>query len=96
MSKITQREFIEQYAVRCGVTETRAAEYIDVFKKLVYELLRGGNSVKLLGFGQFLVSHRDARIGINPRTLTRITIPELNIPKFRAGEAFKAAVKLHQ
>ena len=47
------------------------------------------------GFGQFSVSHRNPRIGVNPRNPSqKIQIPELNTPKFRAGEAFKDAVKL--
>jgi nucleoid DNA-binding protein len=41
------------------------------------------------------VSHRASRIGVNPRNPSqKITIPELNTPKFKAGEAFKAAIKL--
>jgi nucleoid DNA-binding protein len=43
------------------------------------------------------VSHRHARIGVNPRQPTqKIEIPELNTPKFKAGEAFKDAIKLRK
>jgi nucleoid DNA-binding protein len=57
--------------------------------------LRGGDKVNISGFGQFSVSHRKPRIGVNPRNPSqKITIPELNTPKFKAGEAFKEAVKL--
>jgi nucleoid DNA-binding protein len=51
--------------------------------------------VELSGFGQFSVSHRASREGINPRQPSqRITIPELNTPKFKAGQAFKEAVAI--
>jgi nucleoid DNA-binding protein len=51
--------------------------------------------VNISGFGQFSASHRHARIGVNPRNPSqKITIPELNTPKFRSGEAFKKAVAL--
>ena len=68
---------------------------MDTFKQAVYTDLSNGHTIELSGFGQFSVSHRSTRIGVNPRQPTqKITIPELNTPKFRAGEAFKAAVAL--
>lgn len=93
--KIPQSGFTEILAARCGITATQSDEIISAFKRLIYESLADGHSVELSGFGQFSVSHREARIGVNPRAPHhKITIPELNTPKFRAGEAFKHAVAL--
>lgn len=92
--KISQAQFIEQLAVKCGITVSQAGRFVDRLKRLVYLKLSEGNSVALSGFGQFSVSHRAARIGYNPRTKLPITIPELKTPKFKAGEAFKQAVAI--
>jgi nucleoid DNA-binding protein len=88
-------QLTEQLAARLSITHSEAERYLNTFIQMVYETLRGGDKVNISGFGQFSVSHRKPRIGVNPRNPSqKITIPELNTPKFKAGEAFKEAVKL--
>jgi DNA-binding protein HU-beta len=92
---MNKSELIEQLAARLSITSSESERMLNGFVNLVYEVLRNGGEVNISGFGKFLVSHRHPRIGVNPRQPSqKITIPELNTPKFRAGEAFKDAVKL--
>ena len=92
---MNKSDLIEQLAAKLSVTYTDAERMLNTFINLVYETLRGGDKVNISGFGQFSVSHRNPRMGVNPRNPSqKIQIPELNTPKFRAGEAFKDAVKL--
>lgn len=92
---MVKSELIEQLAVRQGITATDAENVLNHLIAIIYEKLREGDKVTISGFGQFSVSHRLARIGVNPRQPSvKITIPELNTPKFKAGEAFKQAIKL--
>ncbi len=94
---MNKSDLIEQLAARLSVTYTEAERMLNTFINLVYEQLRSGEKVNISGFGQFSVSHRHPRIGVNPRNPSqKIQIPELNTPKFRAGEAFKDAVKLRK
>lgn len=88
-------ELTEQLAARLSITHSEAERMLNTFINIVYETLRAGGKVNISGFGQFSVSHRASRIGVNPRNPSqKIQIPELNTPKFKAGEAFKDAVKL--
>lgn len=88
-------QLIEVLAVRLGITSSESERYLNSLTSLIYEQLRNGNAVKISGFGTFSVSHREAREGVNPRRPSeKITIPKLNVAKFKAGEALKAAVKL--
>jgi nucleoid DNA-binding protein len=92
---MNKSDLIEQLAAKLSVTYTDAERMLNTFINLIYETLRSGSKVNISGFGQFSVSHRNPRIGVNPRNPSqKIQIPELNTPKFRAGEAFKDAVKL--
>ncbi len=94
---INKSQFIELLAAKLAITYTEAERMINSFTSLIYEQLRNGEKVNITGFGQFSVSHRAPRIGVNPRNPSqKITIPELNVPKFKAGEAFKEAVKLRK
>ncbi len=87
-------QLTEQLAARLSITHSEAERMVNTLIQLVYDVLRGGDKVNISGFGQFSVSHRASRIGVNPRQPSqKITIPELNTPKFKAGEAFKEAVR---
>lgn len=90
-------QLTEQLAAKLGITHSEAERMLNTMISLIYEILRTGDKVNISGFGQFSVSHRASRIGVNPRNPSqKITIPELNTPKFKAGEAFKEAIKLRQ
>jgi nucleoid DNA-binding protein len=90
-------ELIEILGAKLGVTHSEAERMLNTFISIVYDTLRNGSRVNISGFGQFSVSHRRPRIGVNPRNpAQKITIPELQTPKFKAGEAFKEAVKLRK
>jgi len=88
-------ELIEVVAAKCGITATESERFLNTLTTIIYEELRKGGEVQISGFGTFSVSHRESRMGVNPRQPgQKIVIPKLNTPKFRAGDAFKAAVKL--
>ena len=90
-------DFVETLAAKLGITFSEAERFLNTATNLIYETLNAGEDVNISGFGKFSISHRASRIGVNPRNPSvKITIPELNTPKFKAGEAFKEAVKLNK
>lgn len=92
---MNKMQLVEQLAVKLGVAHTEAERMLNSFISLVYETLAAGEDVQISGFGKFSVSHRASRLGVNPQKPDiKITIPALNTPKFKAGEAFKEAIKL--
>ena len=62
-----------------------------VFAAITAELKKGGD-VRLVGFGNFSVSKREASTGRNPQTGAEVQIPARNVPKFSAGKGLKDAV----
>ena len=94
---MNKSNLIEQLSGKLKITNSEAERFLNGLLNMIYEQLKTGGKVNISGFGQFSVSHRAARIGVNPRSPSqRITIPELNTPKFKAGEAFKEAIKLRK
>lgn len=94
---MNKSELTEILAARLGITHSEAERMLNTLISIIYEQLKAGQKVNISGFGQFSVSHRASRLGVNPRLpQQKIQIPELNTPKFKAGEAFKAAVKLRK
>ena len=49
--------------------------------------------VDISGFGKFEVKTRAERVGINPATKEKITVPASKTPGFKASKSLKDAVK---
>ncbi len=85
-------ELIERIAEEAGVPEGEAQEYLGAFERVVTEALKGGEEVRITGFGKFSVRERKAREGRNPQTGERMKIAASRVPAFSAGNALKEAV----
>jgi integration host factor subunit beta len=51
--------------------------------------LSRGDRVELRGFGAFSVTHRDARVGRNPRTGAHVPVNEKTVPFFKTGKEMR-------
>ena len=85
-------DLISKVASSIGVSKSEAAKSVDAVFSSITNSLKGGNEVRLVGFGTFLITNRAATIGRNPRTGESIQIPAKKVPKFRAGKALKETV----
>lgn len=75
-----------------GATQKDMAIALDAFLESIKEELVKGGKVTLVGFGNFEVTERAARMGRNPLTGESIEIKASKTPKFKAGKALKDAV----
>lgn len=75
-----------------GATQKDMAIALDAFLESIKEELGKGGKVTLVGFGNFEVTERAARMGRNPLTGESIEIKASKAPKFKAGKALKDAV----
>lgn len=76
-----------------NISQACAEEMVNNFMNIVKNEVKAGNSVQLIGFGTFTSGKRAERKGKNPHTGADMVIPACTVPKFRAGKAFKDAVK---
>lgn len=76
-----------------GVTAKDTAIFVDATIKAIQETVVAGERVQLVGFGTFETVKRAAREGRNPLTGESLHIEASKAPKFKAGKAFKDAVK---
>lgn len=90
--KVNKQELIDVVAETSGLTKADTAKAVDAVFGGITEALKGGEDVRLIGFGSFSVSERAATEGRNPRTGEKIAIPASKQPKFSAGQALKDAV----
>ena len=85
-------DLISKVARSIGISKSEAAKSVDAVFSSITNSLKGGNKVRLVGFGTFLITNRAATTGRNPRTGESIEIPAKKVPKFRAGKALKETV----
>ncbi|MGH7014311.1 MAG: HU family DNA-binding protein [Stellaceae bacterium] len=89
---MNKNELVDAVATAATIKKSEAETVIDaVFDSIVKELKKGGE-VRLTGFGTFVVSHRAATEGRNPRTGETIKIAARKVPRFRAGKGLKDAI----
>lgn len=76
-----------------GVTAKDTAIFVDAKIKAIQDAVVAGDKVSIVGFDTFETTERAARMGRNPQTGEDMEIPASKAPKFKAGKAFKDAVK---
>lgn len=89
---MNKTELIDALAAKCDLSKAAAARAVDGFTEIVSDALAAGDTVSLIGFGNFSVGDRAARIGRNPKTGAELQIAASKAPKFSAGAKLKAAV----
>ena len=90
---MNKSELISDVADRTNLSKIDAAKALGAVLDVVADSLAEGETVSLVGFGNFSVSRRNARTGRNPQTGAEIHIPARNLVKFSAGKALKDAVQ---
>jgi DNA-binding protein HU-beta len=86
-------ELIAAVAKKTGLSKAESAASINAMVDLISHAMGKNEKVTITGFGSFDVGHRQARRGVNPHSLKHIEIPQMHVPRFRAGKALKALVK---
>ena len=90
---MNKTELIAAMAETSGLSKKDCDAALAAFITTVGTALKSGEKVQLIGFGSFEVKERAARTGKNPATGATIEIAASKAPVFKAGKAFKDAVK---
>ncbi len=91
---MNKAELINVIADRTNVSKKQAEDMVHAFVDIVTETLNKGEEVTIAGFGAWSAKTRASRMGVNPQRPTeKIRIPEVIVPKFKAGKGLKDALK---
>lgn len=91
---MNKTELVAEVAKEANISKEQAAVAVDAMFKNIESALKQGDTVRIVGFGNFQVAMRKASTGRNPRTGQTIDIPASRVPKFRAGKQLKDAVNM--
>ena len=90
---MNKAELINVVAEKAGLSKKDTEKAVTALIDTITAELVAGEKVSLVGFGNFDVKTREARTGRNPRTKETVEIPASKAPVFKAGQAFKDAIR---
>ena len=90
---MNKTELIAAVAEKAGISKKDADNAVNAVIDSIMEAVAKEEKVQLVGFGTFEVREREARTGRAPRTGETIQIAASRNPVFKAGKAFKDAIK---
>ncbi len=90
---MNKSQLASEIAKKADLSKAKALAALNFALEAIKGSLKKGQRVQLIGFGSFLVRHRKARQGRNPKTGEKITISARKAPGFTPGKTLKKAVR---
>ena len=86
---MNRNELVEAVAGKTELRKSEASKAVDAVFDSIESALKGGDEVRLVGFGTFSVAARAASEGRNPRTGEKIKIAASKQAKFKPGKKLR-------
>lgn len=90
---MTKSELIASLAARYPQLVAKDAELaVKTILEAMAVSLAQGQRIEIRGFGSFSLNYRPPRTGRNPKTGTKVSVPEKHVPHFKAGKELRERV----
>ncbi|QOX79362.1 integration host factor subunit alpha [Trichlorobacter lovleyi] len=89
---MTKTDLVEKLQASIGLSRKDAAAMLESVFAIMKESLEAGETIKISGFGSFVVSQKAARRGRNPQTGEAITIEARKVLTFKPGSVLRDAI----
>ncbi|HJY48213.1 MAG TPA: HU family DNA-binding protein [Stellaceae bacterium] len=86
---MNRNELVDTVSGKTDMKKSEASKAVDAVFDAIAEALKGGDEVRLVGFGTFSVASRAASEGRNPRTGEKIQIAASKQAKFKPGKGLR-------
>lgn len=89
---LTRADICSRLSSEVGFSGSEAADLLDAVLEEVSAALEKGEMVKLSSFGNFVIHHKKARMGRNPKTKVEAPISARRTVTFHVSPVLKAAI----
>jgi DNA-binding protein HU-beta len=86
---VNRNELVDTVSGKTDMKKSEASKAVDAVFDAIADALKGGDEVRLVGFGTFSVASRAASEGRNPRTGEKIQIAASKQAKFKPGKGLR-------
>ena len=92
MATTTKREIAERVAQQTGLAQVAVKQVVQMLFDEIVKELAAGNRMEFRDFGVFEVVVRKPRMGRNPRTGEKVSVPAKRVVTFKMGKVMKQRV----
>jgi len=96
MTTVTRADIADAVCEEIGLSRKDAGDILDMVIDEIKNELTAGRDVKISSFGSFLLKHKSARVGRNPKTGVEAEITPRTVISFRPSQGLKNAVNKKQ
>lgn len=89
---MTKAEIAEKIQTTSGLSKKDSAAMMESVFAILKESLEAGETIKISGFGSFVVNQKNARRGRNPQTGEAITIEARKVLTFKPSNLLRDAI----
>ena len=90
---MTKSDLIAQLAERFPQLVAKDADFaVKMILDAMSEALTKGDRIEIRGFGSFSLNYRPPRVGRNPKSGDKVSVPEKWVPHFKAGKELRVRV----
>ncbi len=89
---MTKADIAEKIQASTGLSKKESAEMMEAVFSIMKSTLESGETLKISGFGSFIVKQKNNRRGRNPQTGEAITIEARRILTFKPSNLLRQAV----
>jgi integration host factor subunit alpha len=89
---MTKADIVEKIQAGTGLPKKESAEMMEAVFSIMKTTLESGETLKISGFGSFLVKQKADRRGRNPQTGEAITIEARRILTFKPSTVLRQAI----
>lgn len=91
-TKMTQTQIVRELAETTGVSTKVAKQFVEAMASIAVRETKKNGVFIVPGLGRLVRQERAKRIGRNPATGEKITIPAKKVVKFRVAKSVKDAI----
>jgi len=89
---MTKADIIERIHERVGFSKKEASEVVESVFEVMKNQLEDGDTVKLSGFGKFVINDKGSRKGRNPQSGEEIVITGRRVLSFKPSQVLKKTI----
>ena len=89
---MTKADIAERIQAGTGLSKKESAEMMEAVFSIMKSTLESGETLKISGFGSFIVKQKADRRGRNPQTGETITIESRKILTFKPSTVLRQAI----
>ena len=90
---MTKADLADRLYEKIGLPKKEATAMVETLFESMKSILSEGESIKITGFGTFLVRKKSSRKGRNPKTGDELEIEQRRVVTFKPSLQFKALVE---